>query len=174
MGRGQPLPPFFTPSEREGKERGIEMEGLYFYWNQQKYVKIPFQYTVRNDITVPNQVISSGRLSLNGEKPFILTQMKRTITITATGLEDNSGIRFLFLLRNSRGNQQYSSGGIGSTQDRVIDTAYFGNAQFPYVIDPFIYFEANATIQYEVEDIGGGAVPYTIRFAFDGYLLEKA
>ena len=151
------------------------MEGLFFFWNDQKYVKIPFQYTVRNDITSANQVINSGRMSLNGEKPFILTQMKRTIIVTATGLEDASGLRFLFLLRNSRGNQQYSSGGVGSTQDRIIDTAYFGNAAFPYILDPFIYFESNATIQYEVEDTGGGgAVPYTIYFAFDGFLLEKA
>lgn len=147
--------------------------GLYFYWQDKRYLKIPFTYVDTVNITAANQEIRSGRLSLNGDKPFLCTYLKRSTVIAATGLEVTN-VRFLFLLRNSRGNQQYSSGGIGSTQDRVIDTAMFGDARFPFVLDPPILFEANATIQYEVEDLGGGGTPYDIYLAFDGYLLERA
>lgn len=80
--------------------------------------------------------------------------------------------RFKFRLGNTDGATWYQAGGIGGTTDRVIDTLLFGNAQFPFVLCPYIYYSSSASIQTETEDLAGPAlVPYTIYFNFRGSYL---
>ena len=77
---------------------------------------------------------------------------------------------FKFRLGNSDGALWYFQGGVGGTTDRVLDSNCFGTAQFPYPIYPFIPYGANATINYEFEDVANQG-PYTAYLAFHGSYL---
>lgn len=80
--------------------------------------------------------------------------------------------RFRFRLGNTDGATWYQAGGVGGNTDRVIDTLLFGNAQFPFVLCPYIYYSSSASILIEIEDLAGAAlVPYTIFFSFRGAYL---
>lgn len=151
----------------------MNMENGFYFKNGVKYAPIDYNYVAQQSITVANITLRNLRISLDGDKPFLLRYLKRDILLTATGVPTTT-VRFGFLLRNSRGDVQYSSGGIGSTDDFVIDTNYFGNAQFPYVVQPPIWFESNATIQFEIQDLGQGAAqPYTVFLTFGGQKMER-
>lgn len=103
-----------------------------------------------------------------------------TITLTggggtgATATANIGGISirrpFKFRLGNSDGALWYFQGGVGGTTDRVLDSNCFGTAQFPYPIYPFIPYGANATINYEFEDVANQG-PYTAYLAFHGSYL---
>ena len=172
MGEGEKFSSPFFSFEKEKRSLSMQENGFY-YRNGQKYMPIDFNYTTQVSVSVANIALRNLRISLDGDKPFLLNYLKRDILLTATGVPTTT-VRFGFLLRNSRGDVQYSSGGIGSTDDYVVDTNYFGNASFPYVLQPSIWFDSNATIQFEVYDLGQGAAqPYTIFFTFGGQKMEK-
>ena len=113
--------------------------------------------------------ITPGRVSLPGVANFLLKALAR---VNVAALVPAVRL-FRFRLGNSDGATWYTAGGIGGTTDRVLDPLIFGTGQFPYVLTPPIFYSANASIQWEVEDVSGGAgVPYTIFMAFIGsYLL---
>ncbi len=111
------------------------------------------------------------RIQLPGVADFWLKALTRE-TVAAGA---SAARRFKFKFGNSDGSTWYSAGGIGGTTDRVIDTLIFGNGQFPFVVIPHIFYSASASMNMEVEDIGGaGLVPYTIYFAFHGSYLIPA
>src|ERR1019366_8336829 len=81
---------------------------------------------------------------------------------------------FKFKLGNSDGNTWYACGGNGGTTDRVLDPLFFGDGQFPFVINPFIYYGASSSINMEIEDVSNNQ-PYTIYFDFRGsYLIPTS
>jgi hypothetical protein len=119
-------------------------------------------------VTADNQVIN-GILALPGEADFWLKALTRDVLVSGA----SSAKRFSFRLGNTDGNTWYQSGGVGGTTDRVIDTLLFGTAQFPKVLNPYVYYTASAGLLYQVEDLTGGATsaPYTIYFGFVGSYL---
>lgn len=147
------------------------MNGENFYiWQGKKYFKKWYIYRQRQEVTSANQYITDGVIALLGNNPFVLSTLSRTV-VSSTGLELTT-FRFLFRLGTTRNTEWYSSGGVGSTQDEVIDTCIFGaNGSFPKIIRPNIVFEPNGAITYTVRDLGQGATPYSIHMAFEGWLL---
>lgn len=79
---------------------------------------------------------------------------------------------FKYRLGNSDGSTWYQSGGAGGTTDRVLDPLLFGDAQFPFVLNPFIYYGASSSIRMEIEDVSNSA--YDIYFSFRGSYLIPA
>jgi hypothetical protein len=109
-------------------------------------------------------------LPLPGTADFWLKCLTRETVVGGA----SSARRFKFRLGNSDGGTWYSSGGNGGTTDRVIDTLLFGSGQFPFVLCPYIYYSASASINTEIEDISN-SVPYTIYFNFRGsYLIPTS
>ena len=106
-------------------------------------------------------------LTLPGIAMFMLRGLTRDVL---AGNVPVANRRFRFRLGNSDGGIWYTTGGVGGTTDRVIDSLIFGNGQFPYVLDPFILFSVSATLKLEVEDLSQNQ-PYTIFFGFQGAWL---
>jgi hypothetical protein len=105
-------------------------------------------------------------VALPGTADFWLKTLTRETVVAGA----SAARRFAFRLGNSDGSTWYQSGGNGGNTDRVIDTLLFGSGQFPFVLNPYIYYSANASIQCEIEDISNNQ-PYTIYFAFRGSYL---
>lgn len=130
-----------------------------------RYQEFPFEQA----ITVNNQTLLNQRLVLPGVAPFMLTELKR---ITINGGAEVSR-RFKFRFGNTDGGLWYAQAGVGGSNDRIVDTLIFGNAQFPKVISPGIVYQPSASIMMEIEDISGNA-PYTISMSFGGWYLLMA
>lgn len=113
-----------------------------------------------------NLGVTKGSLVLPGTADFWLKTLTRETVVAGA----SSARRFKFRLGNSDGATWYQSGGAGGTTDRVIDTLLFGSGQFPFVITPYIYYAANGSINYEIEDVSNNQ-PYTIYFSFRGSYL---
>ena len=105
-------------------------------------------------------------MTLPGTADFWLKALTRETVVAGA----SSARRFKFRLGNSDGSTWYQSGGAGGTTDRVIDTLLFGSGQFPFVLNPYIYYSASGSIPMEIEDISTN-VPYTIYFSFRGSYL---
>mgnify|MGYP000943655293 CR=1 FL=1 len=147
-------------------------DSLYFHFRGKRWVKKQWWYVNQQNLTTNGQFIMNGQISLLGQYPFLLTQLTRTTIVTASGADVTATQRFLFKLKNSRNDEVYSSGGNNSTQDLVMDNLIFGNGMFPITLNPAIPYEANGSLQFEIQDIGNAAAnPYSIYFGFRGWLL---
>jgi len=115
------------------------------------------------------QVLTQLRIALPGVANFLLKGLTREVTVNGV----STPVRFKFRLGNSDGGVWYFSGGLGAPSNRVIDSCCMGTGQFPYPLIPPIPYSASASIQYEVEDVSGGAGanPYVINFGFHGAYL---
>lgn len=112
-------------------------------------------------------------LVLPGTADFWLKSLKRTVLIGTPQAPTNL-CPFTFKLGNSDGSTWYQSGGTGGTTDQVLDSLMFGSAQFPKVINPFIYYGASSSILINLTDVSLNA-PYNIYFSFEGsYLLPTS
>lgn len=107
-----------------------------------------------------------GSLVLPGTADFWLKALTRETVVAGA----STAKRFKFRLGNSDGSTWYQSGGAGGTTDNVIDTLLFGSGQFPFVLNPYIYYGASSSIQYIIEDVSN-STPYTIYFSFRGSYL---
>jgi hypothetical protein len=117
-----------------------------------------------------NLSIQKVTLVLPGTADFWLKTLTRETVVSGA----SAARRFSFRLGNSDGGTWYQSGGVGGTTDRVIDTLLFGSGQFPFVLNPYIYYGASGTIPMEIEDISNNQ-PYSIYFAFRGsYLIPTS
>lgn len=110
--------------------------------------------------------VQQGSLVLPGTADFWLKALTRETIVAGA----SAARRFLFRLGNSDGSTWYQSGGAGGTTDRVVDTLLFGSGQFPFVLNPYIYYNASGSIKWEIQDIANAA-DYTIYFAFRGAYL---
>lgn len=133
----------------------------------QQYVERAQVFPADVQVTTNFQIFTQQRVTLPGVANFLLKALTRE-TVNASGV--STSLRFKFRLGNSDGQTWYISGGVGSTTDRAIDTAVFGNGMFPYPLIPPIPYSAGANIVFEVEDVSGAA-PYTINFSFHGAYL---
>lgn len=113
-----------------------------------------------------NSSITRVPIQLPGIADFWLKAMMRDTLVSGA----SSARRFKFRLGNTDGATWYQAGGVGGTTDRVIDSLLFGTGQFPFVLNPYIYYSASASILCEIEDLSANA-PYTIYFAFRGAYL---
>lgn len=112
-------------------------------------------------------------LTMPGTADFWLKALKRTVLAGNPAVPSNN-FPFSFRLGNSDGSTWYQSGGLGGTTDEVIDSLLFGTAQFPKVLNPFIYYGASSNILINITDLSLNA-PYTIYFSFEGsYLLPTS
>ena len=136
--------------------------------NGVNYVERSQEFPLEVAVTVNSQVIT-GALTINGVANFWLKALKRDILNAGA----NVSRRFKFRLGNSDGSTWYSAAGIGGSTNRVIDTLYFGNGQFPKVLTPPIFYSSSGSILWEVEDVSAAA-PYTIFFSFEGSFLMPA
>jgi hypothetical protein len=140
----------------------VEIGGKTFIEREQTF---PLEVAVTVGLSIQKVV-----LTLPGTADFWLKCLTRETV--AAGV--SAARRFKFRLGNSDGSTWYQSGGTGGTTDRVIDTLLFGSGQFPFVLNPYIYYSSSANINMEIEDLSN-TVPYTIYFAFRGsYLLPVA
>lgn len=116
--------------------------------------------------TAGNTNTVRGSLVLPGTADFWLKILMRETVQNGF----SSPFRFLFRLGNSDGSTWYQSGGSGGTTDLVLDTLIFGNAQFPFVVNPFIYYGASSSILYNYQPLTTDI--YQIYYSFRGsYLL---
>jgi hypothetical protein len=114
-----------------------------------------------------NLSVTKATLTLPGTADFWLKALTRETVVAGA----SAARRFKFKLGNSDGSTWYQSGGAGGTTDRVLDPLLFGSGQFPFVLNPYIYYGASSSIQMEIEDVSNNQ-PYTIYFGFRGsYLL---
>src|SRR5438105_4239734 len=97
-------------------------------------------------INLANNNVIRGSLTLPGTAPFWLKCLTRETTVNGV----STAKRFLFRLGNSDGSTWYSSGGNGGTTDLVIDTLFFGSGQFPFVLNPYIFYGASSSINYNI------------------------
>jgi hypothetical protein len=137
--------------------------------NGQNYVErsqdFPLEVTVSTNLG-----ITTGSLVLPGVANFWLKALTRDVIVAGA----SSARRFRFRLFNSDGSTWYSAAGVGGTTNRVIDSCYFGNGQFPRVLIPHIFFSSSASIGWEVEDVSNNQ-PYTIFISFVGsYLIPTS
>lgn len=120
------------------------------------------------EVTVAAAGVQKFSLPLPGVANFLLKALMRETVVAGA----STARRFRARLGNTDGSTYYSSSPVGGTTDRVIDTLMFGSGQFPFVLNPYIYYSASASILLETEDISG-SFPYTIFFNFRGsYLFE--
>jgi hypothetical protein len=133
--------------------------------NGQNYVER--EQTFPLEITVANSAVITTSLPLPGTANFFLKGLTRTV-LAASVPVTNRPFRYRF--GNSDGGVWYQSAGNGGTTNRVIDSLLFGNGQFPWVPNPYIFYSANASIMMEIEDLSGNT-PYTIYFGFRGAFL---
>jgi hypothetical protein len=140
----------------------VNIGGKNFIEREQSF---PLQVAVTVNLSV--QKVS---LVLPGTADFWLKCLTRETVVAGA----SAARRFLFRLGNSDGGTWYQSGGNGGTTDRVIDTLLFGSGQFPFVLNPYIYYGASSSIPMEIEDISNNQ-PYTIYFSFRGsYLIPTS
>lgn len=126
----------------------------------------PFQWSPSNSS------ITNLNLILPGTSDFWLKCLTRDVLTTATPAPVVR--RFLFRLGNSDGSTWYQCAGAGGTSDLVIDSLLFGNAQFPFVLTPYIFYTANGTIKMQFQDLSG-TFDYTVYFGFRGsYLIPTS
>jgi hypothetical protein len=112
-------------------------------------------------------------LTLPGSADFWLKALKRTV-LAGTPAVPVTNCPFTFRLGNADGSVWYQSGGTGGTTDQVLDSLLFGTAQFPKVLNPYIYYGASSNININITDVSLNA-PYTIYFSFEGsYLLPTS
>ena len=127
----------------------------------------PFLYAPLNSNIVNLSFI------LPGTSDFWLKCLTRDALLTAPPMTPVVR-RFLFRLGNSDGSTWYQSGGAGGTSDLVVDSLLFGNAQFPFVLTPYIFYTANGTIKMQFQDLTG-TFDYTVFFGFRGsYLIPTS
>jgi hypothetical protein len=129
------------------------------------YIEREQNFPLIVQVTV-NLSIQRATLPLPGTADFWLKTLTRETVVAGA----SAARRFAFKLGNSDGSTWYSSAGLGGNTDRVLDTLMFGSGQFPFVLNPYIYYSASASIPMEVEDISN-SVPYTIYFNFRGSFL---
>lgn len=135
--------------------------------NGKQYMEREQTFTFQYDITNANKngIINRASLVLPGTANFWLKALTRETIQTGASVAK----RFLFRLGNSDGATWYQSGGNGGTTDLVIDTLMFGSGQFPFVLNPYIFYTANASINMLIEDIANDV--YSIYFGFRGSYL---
>ena len=104
---------------------------------------------------------------LPGTADFWLKGLKRAV-IKSNAL--STACPFTFRLGNSDGSTWYQSGGAGGTTDQVLDSLLFGTAQFPKVLNPYIYYGASSNILINITDVSNNS-PYDIYFSFEGSYL---
>lgn len=121
-------------------------------------------------VTVANQIFTNLQVTLPGVADFLLRGLTRQVIVPEGEVFIPGTNNFLFRLGNTDGAIWYNSAGVGGTNERVLDTLFFGDGRFPYALSPPIFYGANAAIKYEVEDISA-SVPYTIYFGFQGSYL---
>ena len=133
------------------------------------YIEREQDFPFEVSVTV-NLSITKTTLALPGTADFWLKCLTRETVVAGA----SSARRFKFKLGNSDGSTWYSSGGLGGTTDRVLDTLLFGSGQFPFVLNPFIYYSSSGSIPMEIEDVSNNQ-PYTIFFNFRGsYLIPTS
>lgn len=121
-------------------------------------------------------ITSSGQqyktpLVLPGTADFWLKSLKRTVLKSNA---PSTACPFTFRLGNADGSTWYQSGGSGGTTDQVLDSLLFGTAQFPKVINPYIYYGASSSILINLTDVSANQ-PYDIYFSFEGsYLIPTS
>lgn len=136
----------------------VNIGGKTFIEREQNF---PLEVTVGVNLSV-----TKVSLILPGTADFWLKcLMRKTVVAGATAAR-----LFKFRLGNSDGGTWYSCGGAGGMTDRVLDPLMFGDGQFPFVLNPFIYYGASASINMEIEDVSNNE-PYTIYFDFRGSYL---
>jgi hypothetical protein len=133
----------------------IEIDG-------QKYVERPKFYSLIVPIANNGQRVST-RLVLPSVALFWLKTLTRDVIAGGASVSRRFGFRF----GNTDGGIWYISGGVGSTNDYIIDTLIFGDGQFPFVLVPHIIYSPAANITIEVVDISNNA-PYDIHMGFGG------
>jgi hypothetical protein len=139
-----------------------------FQINGKTYIEMEQTFPMEVAVTVN---LSDQRvvLALPGVADFLLKCLTRETVLAGA----SAARRFRFRFGNSDGGQYYQSGGNGGATDRVIDTLLFGSGQFPFVLCPYIFYSASASIVCEIEDVSNNQ-PYTIFFAFRGSYLYPA
>jgi hypothetical protein len=120
------------------------------------------------EVSMTSGLISNLTLQLPGTADFWLKTLTRETVVAGASVAK----RFKFRLGNSDGSTWYQSAGTGGTTDLVIDTLCFGSGQFPFVVNPYIYYGASASIRMNIQDISLSA--YTIYFNFRGSYLIPA
>lgn len=113
-----------------------------------------------------NLSVQKVTLVMPGTADFWLKALTRETIVNGA----SAARRFKYRLGNSDGSTWYQSGGAGGSTDRVIDTLLFGSGQFPFVVNPYIYYSSSGSIPMEIEDISNNQ-PYTIYFSFRGSYL---
>lgn len=139
------------------------------------YIERYQEFPLVVSMTVNNQVYKTP-LTLPGSADFWLKALKRTV-LAGTPPVPSNNYPFSFRLGNADGSTWYQSGGTGGTTDEVIDSLLFGTAQFPKVLNPYVYYGASSNININITDLTGNATaaPYTIFFSFEGsYLLPTS
>lgn len=130
------------------------------------YIERYQEFTQKVSITTNLQRYNTP-IVLPGTADFWLKALKRAVIKNAAL---STACPFTFRLGNSDGSTWYSSGGSGGTTDEVLDSLLFGSAQFPKVINPYIYYGASSNININLTDLSSQA-PYDIYFAFEGSFL---
>jgi len=133
--------------------------------NGQTYIEREQSFPLVVDVST-NGGIYNGTLALPGTADFWLKALTRETVVSGA----SEARRFSFRLGNSDGSTWYQSGGAGGSTDQVIDTLLFGSGQFPFVLNPYIYYSASGSIQYQITDISQDQ-PYSIYFSFRGSYL---
>lgn len=131
----------------------------------------PIEVAVTSDL----QVLTNQTFTFPGVANFLLKSLTRKL-YTNAGVDQTGAYPFKFKWGNSDGNTWYVSGGISGNTERVIDSCIFGDAQFPAVLIPYVFFSAGASFKYEVEDVSNTATanPYTIYIGLVGsYLIPN-
>ena len=154
-----------------------------------QYIERPQVFTYRLEVNIPYRKFTGLNLTLPGQSSFLLKALTRDsvapgplpLQPVPVGSQDR---RFQFRLNNQQGTANFVTGGLGILNDPVTDTMCFGNGQFPYLLIPPIPLAANATLVFDVIDLGFGDLgagvlnpdyyPYIIYFAFQGSYLIPA
>lgn len=130
-----------------------------------RFQVFPFRVTVSTN----GQVLLNQRLNLPGVAPFRLLQLTRQTIVDGTVQPRLFKYRF----GNTDGGIYYQNAGLAGTTDRVLDVLMFGDGRFPYTLNTAIYYEPNASITMEIEDVSLDT-PYDIEFAYHGQYLLPA
>lgn len=125
---------------------------------------LPFDLTISG----ATYVNTSIQINFPGGYDFRMKALTRSVT-NSSGADVTAASRFKCRIGNSDGGVWYSQG-IGGNTDRVIDTLMFGNAAFPYVIIPSLYYTKNGAILMELETVTNMDTQI-IHFAFHGSYL---
>lgn len=135
--------------------------------NGQTYIEREQSFPM--ELTVSSAAQINTSLILPGTADFWLKALTRETIVDGAPATR----RFKFRLGNSDGSTWYQSGGAGGTTDLVIDSLLFGTGQFPFVLNPYIFYAASGSIPMNIIDVSG-STPYTIYFNFRGSYLIPA